>query len=115
MSRRRSLWGAVLLPYKLPLVLLRIFSQQRYDETLNNCQDFAAQLAASIDFETGISEKRTMRLFGRDVRINYYNAEYLPLANPGPNVHFFFIALGKPNRAEYIWEVLHRKPNSRWT
>ena len=70
----------VLLPYKIPLTIFKMFfTDKRYDETVNNCQDFAVRFAASIDFETGISEKRTTKYLGRDVRVTYYNARTLPL------------------------------------
>lgn len=81
MTRRRALWTALMLPYKIPSAIAKIASKtKRYDETLNSCQDFAVQLAASIDFDTGISEKRTKKIFGIETRITYYNATSLPLS-----------------------------------
>lgn len=59
-----------------------LFTEKRYDEAVNNCQCFAARFAASIDLETGISEKRTTKIFGRDVRITFNNAKALPLGRP---------------------------------
>ena len=83
MNRKRALWGAILLPFKIPLAIFKMFfTEQRYDESVNNCQCFAARFAASIDFKTGISEKRTTKHLGRDVRITFNNAKALPLGRP---------------------------------
>ncbi len=80
LSRKRALWGAILIPPKIPLAIFKMFfTEKRYDEVVNNCQDFAIRFAAAIDFETGISEKRTRKYLGRDTRITYYNAKTLPL------------------------------------
>ena len=80
MNRRRALWGALILPYKIPSTVSKLLSaERRYDEVLNNCQDFAGRLAAYIDFETGISEKQSTRYFGRNVKVNYYTAKMVPI------------------------------------
>lgn len=74
------MWGALLLPYKIPSAIAKTASKtKRYDETMNNLQDFAVQFAASIGFDTGISEDRIRELFGREIRITYHNARSLPL------------------------------------
>ncbi|MCJ1435001.1 hypothetical protein MMC27_004371 [Xylographa pallens] len=80
LNRRISLLlPVILLPFKIPAVVGKVFTQKRYSETLNNCQDFADRLAASIDLGTGIPEKRTRKLFGRDVKITYHTAKTIPI------------------------------------
>lgn len=73
----------ILLPYKIPLATFKMFfTEKRYDEVVNNCQCFAARFAALIDLETGISEKRTTKHLGREVKITFTNAKALPLGRP---------------------------------
>lgn len=73
MNRERALWGAILVPFKIPLAIFKMFfTEQRYNETVNKYRSFAARFAASIDFQTGISEKRTTKHLGRDVRTRLY-------------------------------------------
>ena len=52
--------------------------EHRYDEAMNNCQDFAQRLATSLDTENPLAERPTAKKKGRLARFAYWSSQVTP-------------------------------------
>ena len=56
--------------------------EHRYDEAINNCQDFAQRLATSLDTGNALVERPTAKRKGRLARLAFYSSQVAPTFLP---------------------------------